>query len=146
MAAEQVARDLELIRTRSLATKSMVRIDFNTGGDSYVAYLDDNQDGVIAASATEIQALRAFGQRTLDRGVTFGRGSAPMLPGDTIGTAVTFANDQILFNNRGLPEPFGARGVIYLTHPDDNTAASAVTVSGSGSFRTWTYAPGGGWQ
>ncbi len=145
-AAEQLVNDLELIRTRALSTKSIVRLDCNTGGASYVAYLDDNQDDVINATTAEAQAMRGFGQRSLANGVVFGLGSVPRIPGDTLSGPVTFASDQILFSNRGLPQPFGVRGTIYFTHPDDNTVASAVTVNGSGSFRTWNYLPGGGWQ
>ena len=145
-AAELLVRDLELVRTRALATKSPVRVDFATGSSTYVAYLDDNQDGVISATAAEIQAMHGFGQRTLTSKVVYGMGSAPAIPGDTVATPVTFANDRVMFNNRGLPEPFGVRGVIYFTHQDDNTIAGAVSVSGSGSFTSWVYTPGGGWQ
>ncbi len=144
-AAEQLVNDLELIRTRALSTKSMVRLDCNTGGASYIAYLDDNQDDVINATTAEAQAMKGFGQRSLANGVVFGLGSVPRIPGDTLSGPVTFASDQILFSNRGLPQPFGVRGTVYFTHPDDNTIASAVTVTGSGSFRTWNYY-GGGWQ
>jgi len=145
-AAELLVRDLELVRTRALATKSPVRVDFATGSSTYVAYLDDNQDGVISATAAEIQAMHGFGQRTLTSKVVYGMGSAPAIPGDTVATPVTFANDRVMFDNRGLPEPFGVRGVIYFTHQDDNTVAGAVSVSGSGSFTSWVYTPGGGWQ
>jgi len=146
LAAHQIARDLELVRTRALATRSAVRVDFNTGAESYAAFLDDNQDGVISGTLAEVQALRAFGERTLDNRVVFGMGSAPRVPGDTVGQPVTFASDQILFNNRGLPEPFGIRGFIYVTHMDDAASVSAVSVAGSGSFRTLDYTPSGGWQ
>lgn len=145
-AAEQLVRDLELVRTRALATKSMVRMDFFPGAGTYVGYLDDNQDGIIGATAAEIQALRAFGQRTLTPKVVFGLGAAPAIPGDSIATPVTFASNRLTFNNRGLPEPFGVRGVIYFTHQGDYTSAGAVSVSGSGSFRSWIYTSGGGWQ
>jgi prepilin-type N-terminal cleavage/methylation domain-containing protein len=145
-AAELLVRDLEMVRTRALATKSPVRVDFVTGSSTYVAYLDDNQDGVISATAAEIQAVRGFGQRTLASNVVFGMGSAPAIPGDTVATPITFANDRVMFDNRGLPEPFGVRGVIYFTHQDDNTVAGAVSVSGSGSFTSWVYTPAGGWQ
>ena len=133
-------------RTRALATKSIVRLDFFPGAATYVGYLDDNQDGVIGATAAETQALRSWGQRTLASKVVFGMGSAPAIPGDSVATPVTFASNRITFNNRGLPEPFGVRGVIYFTYQTDNTVAGAVSVSGSGSFRSWVYTPGGGWQ
>lgn len=145
-AAELLVNDLELMRTRAMAAKSAVRVDFFPGAATYVAYLDDDQDGVIGATTAEIQALRGFGQRTLTSKVIFGLGSAPALPSDSVATPVTFASNRITFGNRGLPEPFGVRGVIYFTHQDDNTATSAVTVSGSGSFASWVYTPGGGWQ
>ena len=145
-AAQQLVNDFELLRTRALATKSQVRLDFNTTGGSYVGFLDDNQDGTIAGTAAEAQALRGFGQRVLENGVVFGHGSLPRLPGDTLSGAVSFSGNQVLFSNRGLPQPFGVRGTIYFTHPNETTAASAVSVTGSGSFRTWNYTPSGGWH
>ena len=145
-AAELLVRDLELMRTRAMAAKSAVRVDFFPGAGTYVGYLDDDQDGVIGATTAEIQALRAFGQRTLSSKVIFGMGSAPAIPGDSVAAPVTFASNRLTFGNRGLLEPFGVRGVIYFTHQDDNTVAGAVSVSGSGSFASWVYTPGGGWQ
>lgn len=145
-AADQLVRDLEMIRTRALASKAMVRLDFDPSAGTYVAYLDDNRDGVISATAAEIQALHGFGQRTLAARVMYGMGAAPAVPGDTAGTAISFASNRLTFNSRGLTEPFGIRGTVYFTHPDDNTVAGAVSVSGSGSFRSWVYTPGGGWQ
>ena len=145
-AADQLVTDLELLRTRALATKSLVRLDFDPGTGTYVGFLDDNQDDIINATVAEAQAVRGFGQRSLEHGVAYGLGSVPRLPGDTLSGPITFASNQLLFSNRGLPLPFGARGTIYFTHPSDNTVASAVTVTGSGSFRTWNYLPAGGWQ
>lgn len=145
-AAEQLVRDLELMRTRAMATKSAVRVDFFPGAETYVAYLDDNQDGVINATAAEIQAVKGFGQRTLASNVMFGLGSAPAMPGDSVGAPVSYASNRLTLSNRGLPEPFGTRGTIYFTHQDDYSIASAVSVSGSGSFASWVYTSGGGWQ
>lgn len=145
-AAELLVRDLELMRTKAMASKSAVRVDFFPGAATYVGYLDDDQDGVISGTTAEIQALRGFGQRTLASKVVFGLGSAPAMPGDSVGAPVSYASNRLTFNNRGLPEPFGARGVIYFTHQDDYSIAGAVSVSGSGSFASWVYTSGGGWQ
>ena len=145
-AAEQLVRDLELMRTRAMATKSAVRVDFFPGAETYVAYLDDNQDGVINATAAEIQAVKGFGQRTLAANVMFGLGSAPAMPGDSVAAPVSYASNRLTLSNRGLPEPFGTRGMIYFTHQDDYSIAGAVSVSGSGSFASWVYTSGGGWQ
>jgi Tfp pilus assembly protein FimT len=43
------------------------------------------------------------------------------------------------FRARGLTNPFGTKGVIYLITTDDPTAIAAVTVSGAAGIRTWLY-------
>ncbi len=152
-AAEQLVNDLELIRTRALATKSMVRLDCNTGGASYVAYLDDNQDDVINATTAEAQAMRGFGQRSLANGVVFGLGSVPRLPGDTLSGPVTFAAEcYSLHNNCSDCQFFARQGGVY-SWPTKNITLSCscsyivirlwhdsgkrVTTEGNGSLRKW---------
>lgn len=143
-AARQLVNDLELVRTRALATKRGVRVAFNAA-DAYVGFLDDDGDGTFAESVAETQALRGFGTRTLDALVRFGRGSAPALPGETGTGPVTFPNDRVDFDSRGITVPQGARGSIYLVHRDYPDAVAAVSISGSASFKVWAYRDGA-WQ
>lgn len=147
LAGMQIAQDMELARTRALATRSEVRFVFETGTTpgAYAGYLDDNRDGAIGESETERDALRGFGRRELPARVTFGRGSADPLPTDPNGNAVTFADDRVLFNTRGITEPMGTSGVVYLTSTSDDAYASAIAVSGSGAVRLWMWRDGS-WQ
>ncbi len=141
LAGMQIAQDLELARTRALATRSEVRFVFETGGDpgAYAGYLDNDRNGTIAESATEREALGGIGRRELPARVEFGRGSAEALPNDPYGNDVTFASGRVLFNPRGLTEPLGTAGVVYLTSTTDPSHAAAIAISGSGAVRLWTW-------
>jgi len=142
----QLARDIESVRTRAVATRSAARIVFDAAGGAYTGYLDDDRDGVVAESAVEQHALRAFaGNRSLGGTVTFGRGVAGPVPTDTASGAITFINDRLEFDGRGVTAPFGTRGVIYLVDQREPTAVVAVAVSGAGSLKLWVYREGA-WQ
>lgn len=145
-AGMQLVRELEAVRTRALATRSAARVVFDPSGGSYTGYLDANRDSVIVENAAEQQALRTLaGRRPLSRGMAFGRGVAGGIPGDTAGGAITFVNDRLEFNGRGVTSPFGTRGVIYLAHTNKPDAVVAVAVSGSASMKLWIYKEGT-WQ
>jgi len=145
-AGMQLARDLEAVRTRALATRSTARIVFDPSGASYTGFLDDNRDGVLTESTAEQGALRAFaGNRSLGSGVTFGSGVAGPVPNDTATGPITFINDRLEFDGRGVTTPFGTRGVVYLVNQRESTAVAAVAVSGAGSLKLWVYREGT-WQ
>jgi Tfp pilus assembly protein FimT len=144
-AARQVVRDLELVRTKSLAMKRNTRVVFNAGAGTYTPYVDQDGDGSFAENAAERDAVRAFGTRPLGAVVAFGRGSAPVLPGEATGGAITFTDAKITFDRRGLPTPFGARGAVYVTHEDDAAQVWAVQLSGAGGIRVWRFL-NGSWQ
>ncbi len=141
-AASLLVRDLELARTRALATISHARVTFDVPGNAYSAYLDADQDRVIAESAAEAQALRGFGTRVLANGVRYGRGGAGPLPDFADPGDITFADNRVEFDTRGITAPLGTRGVVYLTHPDDPSAVAAVSVSGAAGIRAWTFQEG----
>ena len=144
-AAQTLARDLELVRTRALSSKMNARMLFSMVERSYVGFLDYDRDGTIDETALETRALRARGRITLSSDVRFGRGTAAELPGIPGAGPVTFADGRIHLNGRGIPMPFGARGAVYLVHRDYPDAVAAVSVSASGSFKAWSYA-GGAWR
>ena len=144
-AARQLAGDLELTRTRAMATKAVARLAFDTAASTYIGYLDHDTDGSITQIAAETQALRGFGERSLGRDVVFGRGNATAAPGDTMPGAITFPNSRIEFDGRGVTQPFGTRGTIYLTHSNDADAVTAVSISGSASFKVWIWR-GSSWE
>lgn len=144
-AAQQLAVDLELARTRALSTTSMVRVVLNTGAQTYSGYLDDNRDGVFAQNTSEINALGAFQTRILTDGVRIARGATPGVPGMAGAGAVTLPGSRVEFATQGITNPFGTAGVIYLTSANDATAIAAVSVSAAAGVRVWVY-KGGSWQ
>ena len=145
LAAQQLVRDLELARTRALATKKNARVVFNVGGNLYTSYLDENRDGVFDLSQAESRALGARGRIELPRGIGFGIGGATALPGDPGAPPITLAGNAVEFSARGVTTPFGSRGTIYLVHASDPNAVSAVSITAAGSFQWWTFV-GGAWQ
>ncbi|MEM7417449.1 MAG: GspH/FimT family pseudopilin [Gemmatimonadota bacterium] len=140
--AHLLATQLELARNEALSERAMIRVDFDVTGDAYVAYVDHDGNDSIAASAPEIAAFPAFGSRTLERFVEFGRGSASAVPGDATAGAVTLPSNQLLLSDQGVPEPWGTMGTIYLTHSEDNSAVAAISVASSGSFKAWKWDAG----
>jgi prepilin-type N-terminal cleavage/methylation domain-containing protein len=147
LAGMQLVQDLELARTRALATRSDVRFVIETSGEpgAYAGYLDHNQDGTIGETDDERLALRGFGRRELPARIEYGRGSADALPTDPDGSAVTFDDNRVWFNSRGITEPLGPAGVVHLTSTTDEAKVSAVSVSGSGAMRLWTWR-NGAWE
>jgi prepilin-type N-terminal cleavage/methylation domain-containing protein len=146
-AARQLGRDLELVRTRALSSKSAVEVVFNVSGNSYTAYLDDNRDGVFGETTAERQALAAGFPVTLAGGVAFGRGTAAHAPGDSTSSgANTFTNNRLTFGTNGITTPFGTAGTIYVVSTKTPGTVAAVSVSGAGSLKVWLYQGGGIWQ
>lgn len=140
--AHLLATEMELARNQALSERRIVRIDFDVAGGSYVAYADHDGDDSIGAVAAEIAAFPAFGSKTLDQFVIFGRGGASAVPGDAGLGAVTLASNQLLLSDQGVPDPWGTMGTIYLTHSDDNSAVAAISVASSGSFKAWKWDAG----
>ncbi len=140
-AGRDLVRYLEVIRTRALATKKNVRLTFDLADGSYRAYLDDDGDGTFDQTAAESQAV-GIGTRSLRTGTVLGMGNASELPNYPGTGPVTFANDRVEFNTRGITIPFGVRGVVYIMYRDDPNAVAAVSVSGSASFKVWGYRDG----
>jgi prepilin-type N-terminal cleavage/methylation domain-containing protein len=137
--ARQLARDLEVARTRALATKRSAQVVFDVARNSYTGYLDHDGDGKFLESATEMQALQGRGNVDLSPEVRFGRGSASAAPDDMLSGAVTFPNTRATFGPNGLTTPFGARGTIYIVSNKDPNVVAAVSVTGGGSFKVWRY-------
>jgi type II secretory pathway pseudopilin PulG len=146
-AARQLALDLEYGRSRALATRSPARVAFATTGTlGYSGFLDFDRDGVFAQSAAESDSLAGFRARPLEPRVGFGRpGGVPDLPALPGTGAITLPNARIDFDTRGLTAPFGIKGVIYLTHADDPTAAAAVSITAAAGIRAWVY-QNGSWR
>ena len=143
-AGRDLVRYLEVIRTRALAAKKIVRLTFDLTEGSYTAYLDDDRDQIFLQTVAESQAV-GIGTRSLRTRTVFGMGNASELPNYPGTGPVTFANNRVEFNTRGVTTPFGVRGVVYIMYRDDPNAVAAVSISGSASFKVWEYRDGA-WQ
>jgi Tfp pilus assembly protein FimT len=144
-AADQLARDLEAVRSRALASRSRARVAFDAAAGSYTAYLDTDRDGNLAQSAVETAALGTFRTRTLGGDVQMGRGGEPDVPGYPAPGSVTLQNSRVDFDSRGLTTPLGISGVVYLRSTTDSSALAAVSISAAAGIRTWVYREGS-WQ
>ena len=145
LAGMQMAQDIDLTRTRALSTRSASRVAFNASGRNYTGYLDNDDNGTIAESQAEREALRGFATRTLPTRVQFGRGTATAIPDDGGSGAITLPGSRVEFDSRGLTTPMGTGGVIYLRHEVKATAVTAIAVSPAGSVRLWTWR-NGAWE
>lgn len=94
----------------------------------------------------------AVGDNVVDRtvnftqygnGIDYGRGSSTIdAPDDTValGDSITFANDRIVFDTKGMADP---RGYCYLTNDQNGAYAVGTLISGLIRLRKWN---GTGWQ
>ena len=82
----------------------------------------------------------------LRKRVEFGTGLVSVGP-QSFGAsdAVGLDNDWVEFDARGMVNPAGTGGVIFLVHSDEPSAIAAVTISGASAFRAWRYR-GGKWS
>ena len=109
------------------------------GTQAWIGYRDVEGDAVISEVSAEADSMRGFGQRTLDPQVLLGRGSAPAITGWPTGNPTSFTSSHLNFKGNGMTLPFGTQGMVYLRHRDDPSVVAAVTVTGAGSVRVWTY-------
>ena len=142
--ARQLARDIDLVRRRALATKRSTRLKL-VGTTAWIGYRDVEGDALISEVQAEADSMRGFGQRTLDPQVLLGRGSATAIAGWPTGRPDLVHRLPPQLQGNGMTLPFGTQGVIYLQHRDDASVVAAVTVTGAGSVRVWNYR-GGTWQ
>ncbi|MEN9818584.1 MAG: hypothetical protein RLZ32_2464 [Gemmatimonadota bacterium] len=140
-ASVQLVQDLDVARTRALATRSLAEVRFDADSRQYIGYLDHDGDGTIVRNAAETEALHGSGVRVLPSKVAFGRGSAPPIPGDIQGSHLPRLN-HIAFTPLGLTEP----KVAYLRAEGDADAVVAVQVLLSGGIRLWRHRAGTGWE
>jgi prepilin-type N-terminal cleavage/methylation domain-containing protein len=146
LAGEQMAQDVDHARTRALSARSVSRVKFtNSTTPSYAGFLDTDGDSVIVESDAERQFLHGSGKRELPKRVIYGRGSAPAIPDDAAGGAITFADSRVEFNSRGVVKPLGTSGVIYMRHTVKPENVVAVQITAAGNVRLWTY-QGGTWK
>jgi type II secretory pathway pseudopilin PulG len=145
-AVTQIAQDIEVVRTRALATRSRARIAFNDGPGGWGAFVDDDRDSVITGTDDERTAAGVFGHRELPEGLVFGRGSAPAAPRDLLATgAISFVSPWVDFDPRGLVAETGQTATIYVESLSDASVVGAVQLSPAGSVRVLTYRDGQ-WQ
>jgi prepilin-type N-terminal cleavage/methylation domain-containing protein len=154
--ARQLMRDLESARMRAIAAKRVVRMSFYNSEDFYAAFQDTTPElsGIIAETESASRAARFLSRASnagipgveLPANVTFGCGTATLGPlGTPPSDPIDFQDDRIEFDARGMVRPVGGvrkGGTIFITHREDPSVISAVTVSGSGAVRTWHYQSG----
>lgn len=146
LAGMQLVQDIDFVRTRALAARSLARVKFiNTSTPSYAGYLDTDGDSTVTENAAESQYLHGFGTRPLPDNIQYGKGAAPGIPNDAANSAITFANNLVDFNSRGIVQPMGRGGVIYLQHIRKPAVVVAVEVSPAGNVRLWNY-QNGSWK
>jgi prepilin-type N-terminal cleavage/methylation domain-containing protein len=153
LAARAMMRDLEQMRMRAIAAKRSVRVVFDESKDFYTAYMDITplRTAAFSLSSHEVErsGLLTRGSSAgvpgvpLPKRVEFGTGSVPAGP-QSYGAsdAISLDNDWVEFDARGMVNPAGTDGVIFLVHEDDPTAVAAVTISGASAFHTWRYRRG----
>ena len=143
--AHQMVGHLELARSRALGQRQLTRVVFDETDRTYTAYVDHDRNDNITEIAVEVEAFFEFGERELDMFVEFGRGNASTIPGDPSLDAITLASNELDLSVRGVPEPWGTAGTVYLVHQDDPDAVYAISIASSGSFKAWRWFQGE-WQ
>jgi len=143
--AYQMVGHLELARSRALGQRQLTRVVFDETDRTYTAYVDHDRNDNITEIAVEVEAFFEFGERELDRFVEFGRGNASTVPGDPSLDAITLASNELDLSVRGVPEPWGTTGTVYLVHQDDPDVVAAISIASSGSFKAWRWFQGE-WQ
>lgn len=149
-AGMQLLQDVDLARTRALSTGAMVRVNFTAGSRRYDAFLDHDRDGAFALTNEERLALQGTSARLLPAGVTFGRGVAPVVPGDGFGGATPRTPLFITGMGMSVLSVLGTTSsaplqVTYLRSVTDPQAVVAVGVYPSGGLRLWRFL-GGAWR
>jgi prepilin-type N-terminal cleavage/methylation domain-containing protein len=143
IAGMQMVQDVDFARTRALASRSLARVQFDDNSSpSYSGYLDTDGDSTIAGTNDELQYLHGWGTRPLPDRVLYGRGAIPPVPNDASNSAITFTNSRVEFNSRGIVQPMGTDGVVYLRHANKPECVVAVEVSPAGNVRLWSYKDG----
>lgn len=156
LAARALTRDLELLRMRAIAAKRSVQVRFDASQGFYTAFIDESPDrsGEMRETASEVQGTGLITRGSVDgvpgvrlpRGVVFGVGAASGGPdGASASEAIELEGGRVRFDERGSISPYGAGGVVYLTHVEDGEAVAAVTISGASAFRAY-FLRGGRWE
>lgn len=146
MEASKMVRMLDMARTRAIANRQMLRIEFDGASNRYRAFVDHDNDGAIVQNSAELEAWPNFRIQELGQSVVYGLGNASRLPADSTGSGkISFASSRVDFDSKGITTPFGTRGTIYLVHSDNPDVVAAVHVSGSASFRVYRFVDGA-WQ
>lgn len=137
-AARQFAADAEAVRARAAATAAAAQLVLDPTAQSWRAYLDADRNGTFARSDAEADSLRIFPGRTLEKGA-LGRGTRAAVPGYAAAAAVSFTDNAVTFDPRGLLRPLGASGIVYFGAERGGDAWAAVTISGAGNVRVWRW-------
>ncbi len=155
LAAKALTRDLEQMRMQAIAAKRSVRVVFDESENFYTAYMDISpmRAASFALSSEEVKRTGLLTRGSsggvpgvpLPKRVEFGIGLVSVGPqGYGASDAIGLDNDWVEFDTRGMVNPAGSDGVVFLVHTDDPSAIAAVTISGASAFQAWRYR-GGEW-
>ena len=129
IAASQLVRDLDLARTKAIASRKAVRLVFDGSAGSYKAFADHDRDGTISEIQLEADEVQGLGRTAIEKFTKFGRGSSIPFPGDAGSGGITLPSEKLEFDSRGMTVPFGTGGLLYLQHESHPEIVALVTGS-----------------
>ncbi len=144
-AATELARQLELARSRAAFEDHDYRVVFNTTAGTYTVHSDRNSNGTVESALGETQVASPLTRS--GSGIVFGFPSGALgIDGATITSAITFTGSPPAVTFK--PAGSASNGVIYLVPDEDigrgitsHMRAISVNVA-TGRVRRWKYVAG----
>jgi len=106
--AQDILQGLQKSRSKAIVTNRRVVVNFNTGADSFIAFVDDDASGGLDAGELTVVS------RNMPAGI------------DLVNTG--FAGNSVTFDNRGIP--ITAVGTVTLQNSKGNTQVLEMFLSG----------------
>ena len=114
LAGQQLGKDVDFVRTRALAARSLARVKFdNSSMPSYSGYLDTDADSGWRSQPREAGAAWVRPPRIPAR-VAYGRDRFP--PFRITAADRPHIDEARWISSRGIVQPMGQGGVVYLKH------------------------------
>ena len=143
--ADQLVRDLEIVRARALATKSISRSRSTWRGTRTPATSTPTATACWARRRPRRRRSACSGPERSTPASSSAGHRRPTCRATPAPARRRSPGTRIDFDSRGLTTPLGTKGVIYIVSTADTTAVTAVSISGAGSIQAWVY-KGGAWQ
>ena len=132
-AARNVASDLQAAKMQAINIHKYCTVVFNANG--YVIFPDYNNNMVLDTGSETTDIYKTVVFSTEYKTVNFDT-SAPTTGTDSINDGITFTNNTIAFDSRGLPRDTNGSytgGIVYLVNTKNNKYRS-ITVSNAGAI------------